>query len=297
MSLQNPAPRGKKLALFNLSSDLLNSFKQAFLSFARSDSGNLSAAIAFYSLLSLFPLVLCLVSLSGFFIRQTGSEEALIQRATHWLPGGTEIIQENLKSISKNFGRVQLISLLLLWWSASGVFLSMETALNRAWRVPSHRSYWRRHLLALGMSLMCGTLLVLSLGVTAVQQRMAHLARASRGEWGSPALFSPLAHSLFLFTPILFSIITFVLIYWIVPNQPVKLREVIGGALVAAILWEIAKHLFAALLPFFNYRHLYGSLGVAVTFMMWGYVSSLILLFGAEFAAASSSQMHAETPP
>jgi membrane protein len=295
MSQENPSHRGKRRSHFTKSHDLLKTFKRAFLSFIQSDSGNLSAAIAFYSLLSLFPLVMCLVSLSGFFIRRTGSEEAIIHRATHWLPGAAEIIQDNLKSISKNFGRVQVISLLLLWWSASGVFLPMETALNRAWRVSRHRSYWQRHLLALGMSMMCGTLLVLSLGVTAVQRRMVHLARTSNGEWGSPALFSPLAHSLFFFTPILFSVLTFVLIYWIVPNQPVKFRQVIGGALVAAILWEIAKHLFAALLPFFNYRHLYGSLGVAVTFMMWGYVSSLILLFGAEFAAASRDQMNPRT--
>lgn len=230
-----------------------------------------------------------LVSLSGFLIRQTGSEEALIHRATLWLPAGAEIIQENLKSISKNFGRVQLISLLLLWWSASGVFLPMETALNRAWRVPRSRSYWRRHLLALGMSLLCGTLLVFSLGVTAAQRRMAHLARTSQGDWSNPAFFSPLVHFMFLFTPIVFSVITFILIYWIVPNQPIKLRAVLGGALMAAALWEVAKYLFAVLMPFFNYRHLYGSLGAAVAIMMWGYISSLILLFGAEFAAASGS--------
>jgi membrane protein len=270
--------------------DFLNIFRQAFLSFVQSDCGSLSAAIAFYSLLSLFPLVMSLVSLSGFLIRRTGSEEALIHLATLWLPAGTEIIQENLKSISKDFGRVQLISLLVLWWSASGVFLPMETALNRAWRVPRSRSYWRRHLLALGMSLLCGTLLVFSLGVTAVQRQMAYLARTSQGNWNSPALFSPLVHFIFLFTPIVFSVITFILIYWIVPNRPIQLRAVIGGALVAATLWEAAKHMFSVLLPFFNYRHLYGSLGAAVAIMMWGYVSSLILLFGAEFASASGSR-------
>jgi membrane protein len=268
----------------------LNTFKRAFLSFVQSDSGNLSAAIAFYSLLSIFPLVMSLISLSGFLIRQSGSEEAIIHRVTHWLPAGAEFIEENLKSISINFGRVQLISLLLLWWSASGVFLPMETALNRAWHVPRGRSYWRRHLLALGMSLLCGTLLVFSLGVTAVERQMVHLARVSQENLGSPTFFSPLVHFMFFFTPIVFSVITFILIYWIVPNRPIKLRAVIGGGLVAAALWELAKYLFTALLPFFNYRHLYGSLGAAVAFMMWGYVSSLILLFGAEFAAASGSK-------
>lgn len=287
MSQTNGRPTLRAGTLLTTWHNFLNTLKRAFLSFVQSDCGNLSAAIAFYSLLSAFPLVMSLISLSGFLIRQSGAEAAIIHRATHWLPAGAEIIQENLKSISVNFGRVQLISLLLLWWSASGVFLPMETALNRAWRVPRGRPYWRRHLLALGMSLLCGTLLFFSLGVTAVQRRMVHLTRMAQGDLGSSTLFSPLVHFMFFFTPIVFSVITFILIYWIVPNRPIKLRAVIGGALVAATLWELAKYLFTALLPFFNYRHLYGSLGAAVAFMMWGYVSALILLFGAEFAAAS----------
>lgn len=264
---------------------VLETLKRAFSSFVRSDSGNLSAAIAFYSLLSLFPLVMILISVSGFFITKFSLQEAIIHQATQLLPAGGRVIHENLLSISKNFGRVQVISLLLLWWSASGVFLPMETAMNRAWRISPGRSYWRRHLLALGMVLLCGTLLVLSLGVTAAQHQIEHQAQLS-----DTKLLSPFAHAIFLLMPMLFSFITFILLYRIVPNQPIKLRKVIGGAMVGAVLWEVAKQVFAALLPYFNYRHLYGSLGVVVAVMMWGYISSLILLFGAEFAAASSRE-------
>lgn len=264
--------------------------KRACGSFFKSECGSLSAAIAFYSLLSLFPLVMILISASGFFIRHFSLQQAIIRQATELLPAGAETIHENLLSISKNFGRVQLISLLLLWWSASGVFMPMETAMNRAWRISKGRSYFRRHLLALGMVLLCGTLLVLSLAGTAMQHRVEQSRRGLPLEVGSSVLLSPAAHFLFLFMPLFFSIVTFILIYWIVPNRPTQIREVLGGAIVGAVLWEVAKQVFSDLLPFFNYRHLYGSLGAAVAVMMWGYISSLILLFGAEFAAAAKSR-------
>jgi membrane protein len=264
-------------------------FKRAFLSFIKSDCGNLSAAMAFYSLLSLFPLVMILISVSGFFIRQFSLQQAFIQQASHLLPAGHETIRDNLTSISKNFGRVQLISLLLLWWSASGVFMPMESAMNRAWKVTRGRSYWRRHLLALGMILLCGTLLVASLGATALQRQIEHQNMAGQLPGNAPRLHSPAARVMLVSTQLFFSFVTFILIYLMIPNQPIRLREVIGGAAVGSILWEIAKHVFTALLPFFNYRHLYGSLGAAVAIMMWGYLSSLILLFGAEFAAAANN--------
>jgi YihY family inner membrane protein len=269
--------------------EIPNIFKRAFLSFLNSDCGNLSAAIAFYSLLSLFPLVMILISASGYFIRHFSLQQAIIHQATQLLPTGEETIHDNLVSISRNFGRVQLLSFVLLWWSASGVFMSMESAMNRAWQVTRGRSYWRRHLLALGMALLYGTLLIFSLGATALQRQIEHASLTRQIEWNSARLVSPAAHILFLFTPLFFSFITFILIYRFIPNHPIRIRDVIGGAVVGSVLWEIAKHVFAALLPFFNYRHLYGSLGAAVAFMMWGYISSLILLFGAEFAAATKN--------
>lgn len=265
--------------------------QRAFFSFLQSDCGNLSAAIAFYSLLSLFPLFMFLISLTGFFIREFNLQAHIINQVTQLLPTGSNWVEENLMSISKNFGRVQGLSLLLLWWSASGVFLPMESALNRAWRVTRGRTYWRRHLLALGMTLLCGTLLTFSLLATAIQRRLEHPGISHQFLPQGSAVVSSTAHVLLHTTPIVFSVLTFILIYQIVPNRRMRIREVVGGAVVSATLWEFAKHGFALLLPVFNYRHLYGSLSVAVALMMWGYVSSLILLFGAEIAAAAG------TPP
>lgn len=264
--------------------------QRAFLSFLKSDCGNLSAAIAFYSLLSLFPLFMFLISLTGFFIREFNLQPHIINQVTQLLPIGEDWIQENLTSISKNFGRVQLISLLLLWWSASGVFLPMESALNRAWRVTLGRSYWRRHLLALAMTLLCGTLLTLSLLATAIQRSLEQHGLIHQFLPQASTVVSSIAHILVHTTPLVFSILTFLLIFHIVPNRPMRMREVMGGAVISATLWELAKHGFALLLPFFNYHHLYGSLSVAVALMMWGYISSLILLFGAEIAAAAGAR-------
>jgi membrane protein len=274
----------------------LRTLKQASASFFRSDCGNLSAAMAFYSLLSLFPLVMMLVSASGFFIREFSLQEAILRRMGHLFPAGTEFVYENLTSISKNFGRVQVTSLLLLWWSASGVFMPMETAMNRAWKVLRGRSYWRRHLLALGMVSLCGTLLTLSLGVSALRHRMEHLHLIPHRGTGAPAWVAGSWHAFFWFLPVVFTVLTFLFIYWLVPNRSIHFRQVIPAAVLGALLWESVKLIFGALLPYFNYHHVYGSLGAAVTVMMWGYVSSLILLFGAEFAAEQERQIQTTIP-
>ncbi|MDD5541594.1 MAG: YihY/virulence factor BrkB family protein [Acidobacteriia bacterium] len=268
----------------------MNTLKRAFLSFFKSDCGNLSAAMAFYSLLSLFPLVMILVSVSGFLIREFSLQELILRRTIHLFPVGTGFIYENLVSISQNFGRVQMSSLLLLWWSASGVFMPMETAMNRAWRVQQRRSYWRRHLLALGMVMLCGTLLTLSLGVGALRHQLELRHLIPHRNLGASAWAAGGWHAFFWLLPIPFTIVTFTFIYWLVPNRSIRMRRVIPGAVLGALLWEVIKLIFGILLPHFNYHHVYGSLGAAVAVLMWGYISSLVLLFGAEFAAAQEIQ-------
>src|SRR5207247_2081621 len=73
-----------------------------------------------------------------------------------------DFIMRNLVSISKSFGRLSTISILLLWWSSSGVFLPLEKALNRAWDVKQDRPWWRRHLLSLEMTFIAVSLIFIT---------------------------------------------------------------------------------------------------------------------------------------
>jgi YihY family inner membrane protein len=78
------------------------------------------------------------------------------------------------------------------------------------------------------------------------------------------------------------ALLTFEILFERLPNRPMRLRQAFPGALLTAILWEAARLLFTVFLPFFNYRQVYGSIGVMVSLMTWAYISSAVMLFGAQ---------------
>ena len=80
------------------------------------------------------------------------------------------------------------------------------------------------------------------------------------------------------------ALLAFVIVFQRLPNRPMHLRQAFPGALLTAVLWEAARWLFTIFLPFFNYRHVYGSIGVMVALMTWAYISSAVILFGAQIS-------------
>jgi membrane protein len=95
---------------------------------------------------------------------------------------------------------------------------------------------------------------------------------------------------------ILVTIILFIIVYRFMPNARVSLRDTIPGAVIGGLLWEAAKYIFAWSLHFFHYDQIYGSVGAVVAVLTWGYVSSLILLFGAQLTAVFHREHPAEPP-
>jgi membrane protein len=81
------------------------------------------------------------------------------------------------------------------------------------------------------------------------------------------------------------TIILFTVLYKLLPNTKVPVMEALTGAVLAGVLWEVAKFGFAHLLPYFHYDLLYGSIGAGVALLSWVYLSSVIMLFGAQFTA------------
>jgi membrane protein len=254
-------------------------------SFFREDSLAVSAGIAYHSLLCIFPFLLFLVSLSGFYIQRhelTGHLTVVLGR---YLPMRPDFILQNLTGISWAFGRVGFFSLLLLLWSSSGVFLPLEKALNRAWEVEKQRGWWRRHLLALEMALAIGFLILLS--STVVGLNVYVHAWLQRGGHSLPSPWVTLAYH-FLIGSVMFSLTLtmFIVLFKCLPNRPMSFRHVLPSALLTAVFWEAARSLFTLLLPLFNYRHVYGSIAVVVALMTWAYISSAVTLFGAQVSSA-----------
>ena len=195
----------------------------------------------------------------------------------------TDIIMQNLVGISRAYGRIGLISFLLLLWSSSGIFVPLEKALNRAWEVTVRRRWWQSRLLALEMAFVVGCLILIattSVGRgNSLPQTVESITRGIPSRPGGISLSALNRHQLFC-----------------------RGDDSVYGTFSAASQssYEPAPSLagrvahrcplgsgpldFRLLLPFFNYRHVYGSIGVMVSLMTWAYISSAVILFGAQIS-------------
>lgn len=269
---------------------------QSLVTFFREDCLTISGSIAYFGLLSIFPMMLLLVSLSGIYIRHFELNGDLTVVLERFLPMKPDFIMRELVQISEAFGRVTLISCALLLWSASGIFLPLEAALNRAWEVENARPWWRSQLLAFEMALFFAAFIAVYMGVVGlnfyVQGKFYQWA-----ELHSASLFTEYAYQT-LFAAAMFTMTlgVFTLLFRRLPNRELKTRHVLPSAFLTAVLWEGARTLFTLLLSRFNYSHVYGSIGVVVALMTWLYISSAVTLFGAHVSRNLYSTLKRPAP-
>jgi YihY family inner membrane protein len=265
---------------------------QSLVTFLKEDSLTVSGSIAYFSMLSIFPLLLLLVSLSGLYIRHFELSGELTVVLEGLLPMKPDFIMKELVRISQAFGRVSLFSFLLLLWSSSGMFLPLEKALNRAWEVEKSRSWWRSYLVALEMAFVFALFILAYASVASVN---VYLQKSLYG-WAelhpAPALTEFFYHTAFAAVTFGMTLLIFTILFQRLPNRHLGSRKVLPGAILTAIFWEAARTLFTHLLPLFHYSHVYGSIGVVVALMTWLYVSSVVTLFGAHVSRSLYRTLH-----
>jgi YihY family inner membrane protein len=255
--------------------------EQSLIRFFNEDSFEVSASIAYHSLLSIFPFILLLITLSGFLITQEELAPRLAMIFNRFLPVRADFIFRNIAGVTQVYSRVGGLSLLLLLWSSAGIFLPLEKALNRAWGVENERSWVHRHLLALEMALVVGIIFFLSSVVVGINVYLHNWVRI--GSKLFPSLLVSLAyHSTVVVVTFTLTLTMFIVLFKVLPNRHMSFRHVLPSALMTAVFWEAARSLFTLLLPSFNYRQVYGSIGVVVALMTWIYISSAVTLFGAQ---------------
>jgi membrane protein len=213
-------------------------------------------------------------------------------------PGSREFLRETIRSLS-NVGTGVIISCIIVTlWAGSWVFAVVERALNRIWGTTS-RAFLHGRALTLGMIGIVGLLLIGSVFVTSVlvalQQLTTQLSprQLERLTWLA-AFSSFFWQFVFALTSLLVTISVFVIVYRFMPNARVTLHDAMPGAVAGGLLWELAKYIFAWSLHYFHYDQIYGSVGAVVAVLTWGYVSSLILLFGAQLTAVFHYEHPAE---
>ena len=253
--------------------------------FHENDLFTSSAAMSYFGLMALFPALLLLFATSN----KLAAGSQLFAHAIDVYPGSARFLRETIEAFS-DLGLGAIITcVVIVFWAGSWVFAVIERALNRIWGAVS-RTFLHGRALTIGMVGLVGVLLALSVLGTSVLVAFREMAgRLSPRQLERYTLLASVGSAfwqvLFATVSYLVTVALFVLIYRFMPKAEVTLRDTLPGAFLAGALWEIAKYVFAASLGYFHYDQIYGSVGAVVAVLTWSYVSSLILLFGAQLTA------------
>lgn len=245
---------------------------------------DLAASIAYYSILSLFPLAISLVSLFS-FVMEAETVEREVHRFFHsYLPGSEGLLEANVEAVQNIRGVLGIVSLLGLIWSASLLFGAITRAVNRAWDIEQDRPFYIDKPRQIFMAFCVAPLFLASLILTSGLQFIASeeipvLGRLAFLEHnGINALARPI--------PFIFTFLIFLFIYKFVPLVRTHWRYIWPGALVAALLFEAAKSFFIFYLDqYAAYERIYGTLASVIALLAWAYVSGFIVVIGAEISS------------
>jgi membrane protein len=243
-----------------------------------------AAQLSYYFLLAVFPLLLFLVTLLGYFA-ESGSDlhNKLLSYLSTVLPSSSVIlIHTTLDEITKARGGGKLsLGILAALWAASNGMGAISSTLNVAYAVKEDRPWWRVRLVSIFLTVMVSLFIIVALSIVFFG---GHLGDRLAAHFGFSAAFTLAWKILQWPIALLFLVLTFDLIYYLAPNdRRPKRRLWTAGAFTAVIVWLLISFGFKAYLHFFNsYSVTYGSLGALIVLMLWFYFTGLAILIGGE---------------
>jgi membrane protein len=272
----------------DLSGGILGIIRDAIESFGDARGSEAAASMAYYTLFSLFPLLLALVAAGSYFLDQQQVFQQVVDLIAEAFPISQSLIEENIQQVLQMRGAVGLIGLGVALWSTSGAFTVLTRNINRAWRTAEPRGFFKSRVIALGM---VGTLAVLLVVSLLLSTTLNVLSRFEVPLVDLESLYgTPLWTALSDLIPWVFIVFVFLALYRWVPNAEVRWSAAFSAALAVAVAWEIVANAFAWYVGsgLARYRIVYGSLGTVVALLFWIYLSSWIIIFGAHLSAAVS---------
>ena len=243
--------------------------------YSRDNVGDAAAAVTYAGVLALFPFLLFLVSLASVIIAPAQAEQLVSELSRVAPPEVTKIVGERIRDLGRNDnpGLLTIGALGAIWAASSGVQALMR-ALNITYGVREGRPFWKVKLLAIGMTLVSGVLAV-SAAVVAIG------APAVGGLVGGP--LGTLMKWAALPAAGLVMMLLWALLYYVLPDVEQEFRFITPGSVGGVLLWLVASAGFSAYVANFGkYDATYGSLGGIIVLLLWMWISSLVMLVGAE---------------
>jgi membrane protein len=243
-----------------------------------------AAAISYYVLLSVFPLLIFSAGTLGLFLTDSRLQQELVDAVMDYLPldegEGRDDVAAAIKDMAGTTGgAVGLFGLIVMAWSASSMFGAVRDSLGRVFEVDYAKPWFRKKVLDLAMVLAFAPFFLASIAATAA------LRFTQKTSQDLPLLGSA-AHSFgagwFVAStvlPLAISFVAFFVLYWMVPARRLSPRQIWPGALIAAVIFDGSKLAFTIYLENFNsYDVVFGALGTLAAFVFWVYLSANVML-------------------
>jgi len=256
---------------------------------AATETHTFASSVAAHALLSFFPFIVLLLGLTRNMLHSDRLYHGLLQLLRAYLPVadvGPDFTQtfilRNLQLLVEHQRYAEWASLGILLVTCTGVFLPLEVALNHVWGAERNRSYLRNWAVAIGLAFACGVLGMLSASFTSLTETysvrlyrfLSHVELLQH----HPVPLDAVVIAIVRAGAVPFTIAMFFLIYWRLPNRRIRTRRVLPAAIVAGLLWELSKYIYILLLPWLNFRDIYGPFAISISLLLWAYVSALIVL-------------------
>lgn len=247
---------------------------------------NAAAAMTYYGIFSLFPLLLLFMALAGLALQNNEqAREQILGVVVGLLPQGQDHLQQVIAGVIDTKGVAAGIGLLTLLWSALGWFQVIDYNINQIWGVDKPRSFIKGKLFALAMVAAIGGVAVASWAATAAIDILAAFTNVIPA---GARLWQILVSAL--------SVLTiagaFLVLYRFTPRRQIDVADVWPAALTTALLWELTRRIVAFYLAKTDMISGYGPIGAAMALLFWVYISSIIILLGAEIAYAVAKERH-----
>jgi len=274
--------------------------KEAWEQFWKDEAEQLGAALAYYAIFSIFPLMILALAAIGFTLRSEAvsnntEQEILLAAAGYFSPQFSETLRQPLEIIQRGAGPATGVGIITLILAASSVFRQLKGSFQKIWRVPQESSQGMRNyvvnlilsrLSAAMMALSIAPLLLVSLLMTIFSEWLLDALSQSPVIGGMARHL--IGYLLGLGMTFALNIGIFAMLYKYLPGINIRWSDVFPGAIITAVLWEVLKRFLSLYIAHSRYAGAYGIVGAMLVLMLWIYFSGQMLFFGAEFTEVYS---------
>ena len=240
-----------------------------------------SFAVAANVLLSFFPFLVAMIILSQSVFHWRAATQMIIQVVNDYFPPGFGVDFQSYLMQTATQHKFSWLSVFLLLFTANGIFVPLEVAFNRIWRVKQNRSFLQNQVISLGLIFACGALVLTSVSVTTLN---VHYVVQRFGSSHTGAVIRIIVFKL---TAVLISMLIIFLVYWALPNTRIQVKRLIPPSIAVGALLELSKYVNILTWPWLRakLRSEVPPFVQSTSIILWAFVATLIILAGAEWSA------------